>query len=497
MYQQDLSRTSHHQDAFTRVQRTYSSNYAGETSSQPQSGLSIPISIVEDEFKQQARRIAYEQLLFRMFGNQFECTPISGGFSGSSVLKISPYDQILGTKEEAVIVKLDSASNIKTEVTNSLLAHKALGDIAARILGEPIYYHNELDGNDYGAFKMELAGACWYIPEFSNSTSSMINTFKDSIVYESEEAILSAKQPAVETSCSSSSDFQLRIIPGEGSISEDEDLEGTRIRAGTGISEKLFAGIQLEGSRPFGTISAIIKELFGLDGSATRSLRRFEATAEKPLTPIELAISRRISRTDPNHPSGGEFLIKRLPVEILPDTHASAVLKKLIGGNDDPYHTINKSLRMVKERLQKLPREFRIIRGFCHGDLNASNILIDAMEGMWMIDFATARKLPLTSDLAKLESSFLFEYCFIPVPWEFFLSLKDLVPIETVCKWFRLDHPGDDSVLINLFHENDSRVTNETQLDALFVQLAESGTASWASLRSIKTLKTISLSTSH
>ena len=142
---------------------------------------SIPLSIIEDEFKHQARLIAYEHLLNRMFGSQFDCTPISGGFSGSSVVKITPYDEVLGTRDEAVIVKLDSAANIRTEVANSLLAHKALGDIAARILGEPLYLHNEPDGNDYGAFKMELAGACWYIPEFSSTTSTMINTLKSKI----------------------------------------------------------------------------------------------------------------------------------------------------------------------------------------------------------------------------------------------------------------------------------------------------------------------------
>ena len=138
-------------------------NSLGTSLSPTHLSSSIPLAVVEDEFKHQARLIAYEQLLNCMFGNHFECMPISGGFSGSSVVKITPYDELLGTRDEAVIVKLDSAANIRTEVANSLLAHKALGDIAARILGEPIYFHNEPDGNDYGAFKMELAGACWYI----------------------------------------------------------------------------------------------------------------------------------------------------------------------------------------------------------------------------------------------------------------------------------------------------------------------------------------------
>jgi hypothetical protein len=354
------------------------------------SSLSIPIAGNEDEFKQRARLIAYQQLLHRMFGSSFECVPISDGFSGSSVVKITPFDA-LGNREESVIVKLDSAQNVRTEVAHSIQARAAIGDIAARVLGEPIFIVSDIDGMEYGGFKVELAGAVLQVPELSarGADSPMINTFKDLVVFECEEAVLSR-----------------------------------------------LAKPALDSSRPYGSIFSIIKELFGLDGCATRSLRRFEAGSSD-------STRRRFSKSDPNHPSGGDFLASRLPGDIVESEPVLSTLDvfRRIGGRPDipnPYTRINEALQRAKKALSQAPKEWHLVRGFSHGDLNGSNIIIDAMEGMWLIDFATAKKLPLTADLAKLETCILFEYCFVPIPLAFFLELVREVEISLPATWLRI-----------------------------------------------------------
>ena len=430
----------------------------------PSQAVYIPLSVNEDESKQQARLASYQQLLYRMFGSNFECVPIAGGFSGSSVVKITPFDS-LGNREESVVVKLDSAHSIRTEVAHSMQAQIALGDIAARILGEPIYILSEADGNEYGGFKMELAGAVLQVPELSSVGSDnlpMINTFKDLLLFESEEAVLSHlyvpqhqyKHVVIE----------LHIDGGEVSSDEEECL--------TTPSTTVHHIVQLEGCRPFGSVPAIIKELFGQDGSATRSLRRFEESAT--------SVARRVSKSDPSHPIGSEFLISRLPSELAPSETSLKVIEMfyaLRGSTTDavvpnPYEAINDALTDVKARLHaQLPRAWRLVRGFCHGDLNGSNIIIDATDGMWLIDFATARKLPLSSDLGKLESCILFEYCFVPIPLQYFVKLGALVDTSLLARWLRVK-----DVVIRLLLDAVSESTlTELDLDRALVRVAEAG----------------------
>merc|ERR1719197_1969824 len=53
--------------------------------------------------------------------------------------------------------------------------------------------------------------------------------------------------------------------------------------------------------------------------------------------------------------------------------------------------------------------------GLAHGDLNAANIMIDALDAVWLIDFATSVELPLFTDMCKFEMACLFEYASIPI----------------------------------------------------------------------------------
>ncbi|CAE8647931.1 unnamed protein product, partial [Polarella glacialis] len=73
----------------------------------------------------------------------------------------------------------------------------------------------------------------------------------------------------------------------------------------------------------------------------------------------------------------------------------------------------------VKPRLEHLARAglpgLRPLVGLAHGDLNAANIMIDALDAVWLIDFATSVELPLFTDMCKFEMACLFEYAIIPI----------------------------------------------------------------------------------
>ncbi|OLP80686.1 hypothetical protein AK812_SmicGene38864 [Symbiodinium microadriaticum] len=72
----------------------------------------------------------------------------------------------------------------------------ALPDRAARILGDAVYGRDKarvgLSGN-FGylcSVRLELAGACWNVPELAQGSSNLLSTFKDLLLYESEQAFV-------------------------------------------------------------------------------------------------------------------------------------------------------------------------------------------------------------------------------------------------------------------------------------------------------------------
>eukprot|EP00913_Durusdinium_trenchii_P001631 g1508.t1 len=73
----------------------------------------------------------------------------------------------------------------------------------------------------------------------------------------------------------------------------------------------------------------------------------------------------------------------------------------------------------IKPRLEQLAKKgmpgLRPLVGLAHGDLNAANIMIDALDAVWLIDFATSVDLPLLTDLCKFEMACLFEYAILPI----------------------------------------------------------------------------------
>ena len=104
-----------------------------------------------------------------------EVKKIHGGFSGSMVLQTTGFSK---TKQrlEPEVAKLDSAEALDEEVHRLTSVSEALGSYANSIAREPLYmnksggvirkYRKEEHGEDVeGAVMLELAGACWVLPE--------------------------------------------------------------------------------------------------------------------------------------------------------------------------------------------------------------------------------------------------------------------------------------------------------------------------------------------
>lgn len=77
----------------------------------------------------------------------------------------------------------------REEYKNSKNVFQALPDRAARILGDAVYATNR-DGQEFGAMRLELAGACWNVPELAQGSANLLSTFKDLLLYESEQFLL-------------------------------------------------------------------------------------------------------------------------------------------------------------------------------------------------------------------------------------------------------------------------------------------------------------------
>jgi hypothetical protein len=342
-------------------------------------------------FQGSTRKDAYKRLLLEMFETfeSFEAQMLSGGFGGSAVVRVQPYERD-GRPSEPCVVKLDTGKLIRDEFQKSVNVFAALPDRAARILGDPVFSA----GEDFGAMRLELAGACWNNPELAqgSSSSNLLSTFKDLLLYESEQALLG-------------------------------------VNSGSTAAE----------NRPFGNVNSVIAETFGPGGVVSslrkgdKGLHRSEGT---PLLWGWYTLKGKPSPFNLYTAAKGEY----------PAEPAMRRLYKEYFRTDLPSMK-ELGIDSIKEKLISLAgqggRELAPLVGLAHGDLNAANIMIDASDALWMIDFATSVDLPLFTDMCKFEMACLFEYATIPITpkmlVEFAGTQESLWQTMNVGDWLRTD----------------------------------------------------------
>jgi len=318
---------------------------------------------LDEVFGNHENRHAYQNLLLRMFGQKFELQKLTGGFSGSIVLRAQPYD-IDMNPEEPCIVKLDTKAKVKEEVLNSNKVYSVLADRAAKVLGNPVFLDGPSEKESFGAFKLELAGACWQVPEFANHGTFLLSTFKDVYLYESAQHLLPKSML---------------------SLGADQP--------------------------PFGSVQWIMTEVMGSGGMLrTLAQKTVSRTLKKHLFEYYYFKGKdtqfNIFFNDQFNADAKEYMY---------GCYHSFFGTKMNNLREDVMNLNQYIAKRTEEGGPEAWADFVPLTCLCHGDLNASNIMVDAMDAVWMIDFATSMDLPFAQDQAKMETAFLFEYTTIPI----------------------------------------------------------------------------------
>lgn len=353
------------------------------------------VQVLNKLFGDHKRREVYENLLLQMF-ETFTAKFLTGGFSGSVVIRVQPLEPD-GRYGEPCIVKLDVGGTIREEYKRSKDVFDALPDRCARIHGDAVY-HKSREGEEFGAMRLELCGACWNVPELAQGPTNSPSTFKDLLVYESEQMMLGKDAPA--------------------------------------------------GERPFGNVTSVIAETFGPGGivSSLRKGGKGLGRSDIPLGPDWYTLKGKASKFNPMTTQKGQY----------PPEQTMRLQYMRYFGVEMPDLTeivVNNILPQLKRLAKAGKIDFCPLIGLAHGDLNAANIMIDALDNLWLIDFATSVELPLFTDMCKFEMASLFEYATIPITPKVLLDYTSRNPE----KWLALG-VGDwlrcgDEVAQNLLHE--------------------------------------------
>lgn len=134
---------------------------------------------------------------------------------------------------EPCIVKLDGGDTIADEFVNSVNVFQALPDRAARILGDAAYERNA-QGERSGTMRLEVAGACWNVPELAQGPGNFLPTFKDLLLCVGEQTLLGGTPPAGDVRPFSNMNSILAETIGQGGVVSSLRKGGDGLRRTSG-----------------------------------------------------------------------------------------------------------------------------------------------------------------------------------------------------------------------------------------------------------------------
>ena len=357
------------------------------------------------------------RLLERAFAgcSRVVVTKLHGGFSGSLVLRTDSYGLVDGSRDEPTVTKLDDAESMLEEVAKTTQFTKLVGASAAKVQrgpylvdasGKPME-ENAATGKDFGCVVLDMAGACWVMPEFYGKLDTeLISTFKQHVVQQL------AAQPSLDISTDMMAVMQ--ELWGAGGPLRALALETCK-RSDTLATKP---GGLIEGALR-GIITSLILAFRAPNVAKSKDLVKGYSTPPLLNGCISKVLESRPDWLTEDWYSKIEVLqAKKFKHSLVHDCDAA------VWRDEDTCKALVALIEQLESLLQPIDSTwlagYKPLRMHQHGDLNCGNILVDVRNSLWLIDFAKAGEQALFVDAAKMVSVILFEQ--FPVP----LTLKDL-----------------------------------------------------------------------
>lgn len=311
-----------------------------------------------------------------------DVTPLHGGLSGSLVLRTDSTDAD-GRQEEPTVLKLDTREVMQEEVKQTMLIARQAGEGVIEIRREPMYV------GDHGAVLLEMAVACWVVPEFYNSASEatdLISTLKRKVTAQLVAA--GVKDCSLLTGFSASA---TRLLTSEGGQVGHLDV-GTESLVAT-LRELWSVGSPLSNL----ALKTAKREAVRACDAKGRVSTWLRALMERV---VVLFLPPEVGSTVPlgyELPSPLTDELRSFGVRLDPSKHAkrfkTSFVHELHELGDDVWGG-DKSLPLQELflLLKKLAlpeswlAEWWPLICHVHGDLNFGNILVDARDALWLID---------------------------------------------------------------------------------------------------------------
>ena len=260
----------------------------------------------------------------------------------------------------------------------------------------------------HGAVVLEMAGACWVLPEFSQTLGKkeLVSTLKEILVQQlGRLADFEGSKDVVAEMSDNESGGTLRVVrdlwgPG-GPLAELISKSSSRFSKPATDARDGLINEWYESA----VASAVIAFLPAHEHGELARGAGYEVPAG-----LRAFFSQLMSA------EAGRFaLIKKR--QLWQDSFALQCPADVWGGAQcDPLVALLWQLRRMCGGPPPWLLEHYPLRAYQHGDLNAANVLIDVRSSLWLIDFASTGpgKNPFL-DVAKMVSALLFEYFPIPI----------------------------------------------------------------------------------
>ena len=311
-----------------------------------------------------------------------DVTPLHGGLSGSLVLRTDSTDAD-GRQEEPTVLKLDKREVMREEVDQTTLIARIAGEGVIKIRREPLYV------GDHGAVLLEMAGACWVMPEFYNSASKateLISTLKRKVTAQLVAA--GVEDRSLLTRLTRLSASATSVLTSMGKQMGYMDV-GTESLVAT-LRELWSAGSPLSNL----ALKTATREAVRACDAKGRVSKWFDALMDRLVglfLPPEAGSAVPLGY-EPPFPLTEE--LRSFGVRLDPSKHAKRFKTSFVHELGDDVWGGDASLPL--QELLLLLRELTAPESWlaewwplichAHGDLNFGNILVDARDALWLID---------------------------------------------------------------------------------------------------------------